>query len=117
MQRRGESGQPVKVRRTVRPNNRKARGARASADQSEQFDSLRRERDEALERLAATSEVLKVVSRSTSDLSAALDMLLETACRLCEADFGTIRYEEGAGYRLAATFGCQPEWHKHFAGY
>jgi GAF domain-containing protein len=81
------------------------------------LDQRTRERDEALEQLAATSEVLKVVSRSASDLAAVLDMLLETACRLCEADIGTIRYEEGAGYRLAATFGCQPEWHKHFAGY
>ena len=76
-----------------------------------------RERDEALAQQVATAEVLKVVSRSTSDLSAALDRLLETACRLCEADIGTIRYEEGAGYRLAATFGCRPEWREHFAGY
>ncbi len=76
-----------------------------------------RERDEALAQQVATAEVLKVVSRSTSDVSAALDRLLETACRLCEADIGTIRYEEGAGYRLAATFGCRPEWREHFAGY
>ena len=120
MQRRGESEQPVKGRRNKapRPKARKAPSAHLAADYlPEQFDRLKRERDEALEQLAATSEVLKIVSRSTSNLSAALDMLLETACRLCEADIGTIRYEEGAGYRLAATFGCQPEWHKHFAGY
>src|SRR5215510_3681365 len=114
MKRHGGRGQHVKGR----PKVRKVPTAHVSTDRSaEQFDCLKRERDEALEQLAATSEVLKVVSRSTSDLSAALDMLLETACRLCEADFGTIRYEEGAGYRLAATFGCQPEWHRHFAGY
>jgi GAF domain-containing protein len=94
---------------------RTARAAIANVDKL--LDQRTRERDEALEQLAATSEVLKVVSRSASDLAAVLDMLLETACRLCEADIGTIRYEEGAGYRLAATFGCQPEWHKHFAGY
>jgi signal transduction histidine kinase len=120
MQRRGESEQPVKGRRNKapRPKARKAPSAHLAADYlPEQFDRLTRERDEALEQLAATSEVLKIVSRSTSNLSAALDMLLETACRLCEADIGTIRYEEGAGYRLAATFGCQAEWHKHFAGY
>jgi two-component system, NtrC family, sensor kinase len=120
MQRRGESEQPVKGRRNKapRPKARKAPSAHLAADYlPEQFDRLKRERDEALEQLAATSEVLKIVSRSTSNLSAALDMLLETACRLCEADIGTIRYEEGAGYRLAATFGCQPEWHEHFAGY
>jgi GAF domain-containing protein len=86
-------------------------------DPQEQISRLRRERDEALEQLAATSEVLKVISRSASDLSAALNTLLATACRLCDAEIGSIRFEEGDHYRLAATFGCPPEWRKHFAGY
>src|SRR5262245_38350889 len=119
MQRRDGTGQPAKgQRQRTKPKAGKVPTARASiADRDELLDQRTRERNEAREQLAASSEVLKAVSRSTSDLSAALDMLLETACRLCEADIGTIRYEEGAGYRLAATFGCQPEWHKHLAGY
>ena len=76
-----------------------------------------RERNEALEQQAASAAVLKAISGAAFDLQAVLDTLLETACRLCEADIGTIRYEEGAGYRLAATFGCQPEWREHFARY
>ena len=46
-----------------------------------------------------------------------LDTLIASACRLCEAEIGTIRYEEGPDYGLAATYGCRPEWRKHFAGY
>jgi two-component system NtrC family sensor kinase len=105
-------------RSTVRPKARKAATTRASAaDLQKQLDRRTRERDEALEQQAATSEVLKVISRSASNLSAALNTLLATACRLCDADIGTIRFEEGNRYRLAATFGCPPEWRKHFAGY
>ena len=76
-----------------------------------------RELEEALQQQAATAEVLKVISRSAFELDAVLDRLIGSACRLCDADIGTIRYEEGAGYRLAATYGCPPEWREHFARY
>jgi hypothetical protein len=56
MQRRGESGQQVKGR----PKVRQAPTAHVSTDPSaEQFDHLNRERDEALEQLAAISEVVR----------------------------------------------------------
>jgi GAF domain-containing protein len=72
---------------------------------------------EALQQQTATADVLKVISRSAFDLETVLDALLSSACRLCEADIGTVRYREGPEYRLAATFGCKPEWIEHFRRY
>src|SRR4249919_3174685 len=92
MQRRGSSGQPVKGQSANRPKARNAPTAPVStADLQEQLDRRTRERDEALERLAATSGVLRVISHSAFDLQAVFDTLVESAARLCGADYASIR--------------------------
>src|SRR3974390_86510 len=53
-----------------------------------------------LEQQAATAEVLKVISGSTLGVAAGLNIFVESPCRLCEADIGTIRFEEDDRYRL-----------------
>ncbi len=92
-------------------------GGSTLAELKAALDQLTRERDEALGQQAATAEVLKVISRSAVDLPAVLDTLLASASILAEADIGTIRYQDGAAFRLAATYGCAPEWREHFARY
>ena len=84
------------------------------------FDEVQaktRDLTESLQQQTATAEVLKVISRSAFDLQKVLDALLASACRLCEADIGTIRYLDGNAFRLATTFGCKPEWIDHFSSY
>src|SRR5262249_5881784 len=65
---------------------------------------------EALDQQTATSEVLKVISRSTFDLEPVLQTLIENAVRLCHAGLGVIYKSDGDLQRLAAAYNISPEY-------
>src|SRR3974377_2159739 len=108
MQRRSGSGQPAEGRRGGRKARKAATSHISASDLHEYLARRTRERDEALEQLAATSDVLQIISRSSGELEPVFTAMLENAVRICEAKFGVLYLFEGDGWRAVALHRAAP---------
>jgi hypothetical protein len=111
MRRRSRAGDKrVKSRRksaTVKhrnaPNATRNRGV-SVAGQETVVARLTRERDEALLRETANSEILRLISKSPGDLELVFRTILEHATSICNANFGTLFRFDGERFYPVAQF-------------
>jgi signal transduction histidine kinase len=114
MRRRSKAGgEPVKSRhrKTVVPKRRNSpeagvRRGSSATDRDAEVARLSQELHEALEQQIATSEVLRVISRSSGELEPVFKTILENAVRVCGAKFGNLWLRDGDNFRIASTHGA-----------
>jgi len=112
--RRATSRKPAKAQQKIKAKrgtaSKPARNRRVTALSKEtKIARLARELAEAREQQAATSELLKVIGRSTLDLQPVFETLAENAVRLCEAKRSFIYRFDGQYLRVVATHNASPE--------
>src|SRR5262249_2707505 len=77
--------------------------AGGSAQLAPSYAALQRSLSESLEQQTATSEILRVISRSPTDVQPVFDAIVQSASSLCEAEFSAVvRFEDGL-LHLAGT--------------
>jgi class 3 adenylate cyclase len=111
------SGRHIKGRREKTPDPTRRNAPKHTpaphvprGEYEHEFSRLTHELSEAREQQAATSEVLKAISGSASDLRTVLDTLLQSAVRLCRADQGTVAQRRGDTFYRSASYGFSPAY-------
>ena len=105
---------PTRAELAARLATSEERAARAEAEVarlSETVAAHARDLAEALERQTATSEILRVISSSATDVQPVFATILERATQLCGAALGLLWfYEGGDQFRLGASHGSRSEY-------
>jgi GAF domain-containing protein len=86
----------------------KSQPGAAAAGLQERLERNRQELNEAMQQQAATSEVLRLISAAPGDLKRVFAVILESATRLCQANFGTLYLAEGDFCRAVAMHNAPP---------
>jgi hypothetical protein len=74
-----------------------------------QLEERTAERDEALAQQTATSEILRAIAGSPTDIEPVFETIVGSAARVCEAEFsGVARFEDGV-LHLVAVHSMSPE--------
>jgi PAS domain S-box-containing protein len=70
-----------------------------------ELEARNRDLTETLEQQTATSEILRVISSSPTDLQPVFDIISESAVRLCEGEVATVTRFDGEWVHLGAIYG------------
>src|SRR6516162_1222887 len=100
--------------KAVKPNRRSATESvdpcgSSVAGQETEVARLTRELNEARQQQIATADVLKVISRSSTDVQPVFDMIAESARRLCDGQFCFVYRFDGQLLHFVAHHSLTPE--------
>jgi signal transduction histidine kinase len=77
-----------------------------------EIGALLREQERAAEREAAVRDVIQTIARTTFDLDAVLQTVIDRAVELCRADNGNIARRDGDVYRVVAFTRFAPDFER-----
>jgi two-component system, NtrC family, sensor kinase len=97
----------VKAKRPAPTKSRKNEGSSDRQLEKRLEEALKREA-EALEQQTATSEILRVISSSPTDIEPVFDTIVRRAARLCEAYDAAVLLRDGDRLHVGAHYGPIP---------
>jgi class 3 adenylate cyclase len=114
----GSKARPRKTRAQARSPSKKSAGAKPTVAKRVEpdgatADSVAQLQDEihsAAERLAAASEVLRIINSSPGQLEPVFQAMLEKAVHICAAKFGTVFRFDGQMFQFVAEVGTPQEF-------